>query len=232
MPPISGKRYLTQSVAEIKRRTTAGERVAVTFDIDNTLFDTRGRVLAIGRDFDRANGTTYFKGKTAKQMGNDGKETAALLRMTPDHAKKFGAWFFRNFFNGENFKNDSAMKQTIELAKKAAEAGADVYFVTARTQHEERFTIDQLRAAGLSADDKFVVSKPRMADRTADYKAAELVRIAGAYDYVPWFITESRADIAGVQERNVPVKSVLLDTKFSGSTKVADDTPIWKLNVK
>lgn len=233
MPTISGKRYLDQQLAEIKRRTQAGERVAVTFDIDNTLVDTRGRVLAIGRDFDKLNGTTYFRGKTAKQVGNDAKETAALLKMSPAHAKKFGAHFFRNFFKGENYKNDSKIKQTIALAKKAAAAGADVYYVTARTQREEPFTITQLRTAGLpTVDDNFVVSKPRMSDRTADYKAGELNRIAASYDYVPWFITESRADIAGVQGKQVPVKSVLLDTKFSGTRAVDDETPIWKLDVK
>ena len=45
--------------------------------------------------FDAANGTTYFKGKTARQMGNDGKETAGLVKMKPEDAKKFSSLFFR-----------------------------------------------------------------------------------------------------------------------------------------
>lgn len=233
MPTVNGRKYLTQQLAEIKRRTQAGERVAVTFDIDNTLVDTRGRVLSLGKEFDKLNGTSYFKGKTARAMGNDAKETAAALKMSPEHAKKFSAHFFRNFFKGENYKNDLKIRQTIELAKQAAAAGADVYYVTARTQSEESFTITQLKTVGLpSVDDNFVVSKPRMKDKTADYKAGELVRIAAQYDYVPWFITESRADIAGVQDKDVPVKSVLLDTKFSGDRAVDEDTPIWKVDVK
>ncbi len=233
MPTVNGKRYLNQAIAEIKRRSQSGERVAVAFDVDNTLVDTRGRALAIGRAFDKANGTSYFKGKTAKAMGNDAKETAALVKMTPEHAKKFGAFWFRRFFDGQNYKHDLSIKQTIDLAKKAAAAGADVYYVTARTQSEEDHTIDQLKAAGLpTVDDSYVVSKARMKDKTVDYKAAELVRIAASYDYVPWFITESRADIAGVQGKDVPVKSVLMDTKFSGDRPVAADTPIWKVDVK
>ena len=56
--------------------------------------------------------------------------------------------------------------------------------------------------------------------------------LAAHYDFVPWFITESRADIAGVQKLDAPVKSVLLETKFSGDQKVEADTPIWKLDVK
>jgi predicted secreted acid phosphatase len=232
MPPVNGRKFLTQQLAEIKRRTQAGEKVAVTFDVDNTLVDTRGRVLALGKDFDKLNGTTYFKGKSARSMGNDAKETAALVKMSPEHAKKFSAHFFRHFFKGENYDEDLRIRQTIELAKKAAAAGADVYYVTARTQSEESFTIAQLESLGLPANDAFVVSKPKMKDKTVDYKAAELVRIAAQYDYVPWFLTESRADIAGVQNKNVPVKSVLLDTKFSGDRPVDDGTPIWKVNVK
>ena len=56
--------------------------------------------------------------------------------------------------------------------------------------------------------------------------------LAERYDHVGWFITESRADIAGVQKLDTPVTSVLLETKFSGERAVADDTPIWKLDVK
>jgi hypothetical protein len=232
MPTVSGKKYLDQALAEIKRRTQAGEKVAVSFDVDNTLVDTRGRVLGIGKDFDKANGTHYFDGKTSKQMGNDAKETAGLVKMKPEHAKKFSAFFFREFFKGENYKNDSAMRSTVNLAKKAAAAGADVFYVTARTQSEEQFTIDQLKKAGLPADTFKVVSKPKMSVKTVEYKAAELSKIAGNYDFVGWFMTESKKDIAGVQKLNAPVKSVLLETKFSGEGSVATDTPVWKLDVK
>jgi phosphoglycolate phosphatase-like HAD superfamily hydrolase len=232
MPTVDGKRYLNEALAEIKRRTQAGEKVAVSFDVDNTLVDTRGRALAIGKKFDAINGTHYFDGKTAKQMGNDAKETAAKVKMTPEHTRKFSALFFREFFKGENYKNDSAMRSTVALAKKAAAAGADVFYVTARTQSEEQFTIDQLKKAGLPADAVKVVSKAKMSIKTVDYKAAELNRIAGSYDYVGWFLTESRKDIAGVQKLNASVTSVLLETKFSGEGKVEADTPVWKLNVK
>jgi len=233
MPPISGKKYLDQALTQIKQRTQAGEKVAVSFDIDNTLFDTRGRALAIGKAFDAANGTTYFKGKTSKQMGNDAKETAKLVKMSPEHAKKFSAFFFQRFFKGENYKNDLQIRQTVALAKKAAAAGADVFYVTARTEHEERFTIAQLQKAGLpTVDSNFVVSKPKMKDKTPEYKAQALDTISQQYDFVPWFITESRADIAGVQKLDTRVKTVLLETKFSGEREVDAATPIWKIDVK
>ena len=230
--PIDGKRFINQSLTEIRKRTARGERVAVSFDVDNTLVDTRGRALEIGKAFDRANGTTYFKGKTAKQMGNDAKETAGLVRMSPEHAKKFSSHWFRMFFKGQNYQHDLKITATVSLAKKAAAAGADVYFVTARTQSEERFTIAQLESHGLETNEHFVVSKPKMKDKTPEYKASELNKIAETYDYVGWFVTESRADIAGVQKLDAPVKSVLLETKFSGDRKVDPETPIWKLDVK
>ena len=233
MPTVNGKTFLTKQLAEIKKQTQAGKKVAVSFDIDNTLFDTRGRSLAIGRMFDKANGTTYFKGKSRTSMGNDAAETGAAVGMSADHLKKFKSLWFREFFKGENYEADTQMRQTINLAKKAAAAGADVFYVTARTQSEEQFTIAELAEAGLpNVDDKFVVSKPRMADKTPEYKASELKKIHQQYDFVPWFITESRADIAGVQKLDAPVRSVLLETKFSGDRKVEADTPIWKLDVK
>lgn len=233
MPTVDGKKFLNEALAEIKRRTQAGEKVAVSFDIDNTLVDTRGRVLEIGRKFDVQQGTRYFAGKTAKQMGNDAKETAALVKMKPEHQKKFSALFFREFFKGENYQHDSNMRSTMALAKKAAKAGADVFYVTARTQSEELHTIAQLKKAGMpDSDGFFVVSKAKMSVKTVDYKAQELTRIAASYDHVGWFITESKKDIAGVQKKGAPVTSVLLETKFSGEGSVDAHTPVWKLDVK
>lgn len=233
MPTVNGPKYLRDAITQIKERTARGEKVAVAFDVDNTLVDTRGRVLAIGKAFDKANGTTYFKGKTSKAMGNDAKETAKLMKMSDAHTKKFGALFFREFFKGANYANDTKIRSTVELAKKAAAAGADVFYVTARTQSEESFTVKQLEKAGLpDVNAVHVVSKAKMRDKTTDFKAQELTNLAAHYDFVPWFITESRADIAGVQRLDAPVKSVLLETKFSGDQKVEADTPIWKLDVK
>jgi len=224
MPSVNGSKYLRESLSEIKQRTDRGEKVAVAFDVDNTLVDTRGRVLSIGKAFDKANGTTYFKGKSSKAMGNDAKETAALVKMTPEHAKKFSSLFFREFFKGENYANDTKMRSTIPLAKKAAAAGADVYFVTARPHGETQVPDEH--------PEKARASKAKMRAKNPGYKAAELKELTPTYDYVPWFITESRADIAGVQRLDAPVKAVLLETKFSGTAKVEDDTPIWKLDVK
>ncbi len=233
MPTVNGKTFLTKQLAEIKKQTQAGKKVAVSFDIDNTLFDTRGRSLAIGKMFDKANGTTYFKGTSRTSMGNDAAETGAAVGMTGDHLKKFKSLWFREFFKGENFEKDTQMRQTISLAKRAAAAGADVFYVTARTQSEEKFTIAELAEAGLpNVDDKFVVSKAKMKDKTPEYKAGELVKISQQYDFVPWFITESRADIRGVQKLDAPVQAVLLETKFSGTGTVEDDTPIWTVDVK
>ena len=233
MANVDGKKFLDATIAQIKQRTKAQQRVAVAFDVDNTLVDTRGRALAIGRKFDAANGTSYFKGKSRKQMGNDAKETAGLVKMSKDHAKKFSALWFREFFKGENYKNDTQIRKAVDLAKRAARAGADVFYVTARTQSEEAFTIAQLQKAGLpTVDADFVVSKPKMKDKTPDYKAAELTRIENAYDFVGFFVTESKRDIAGIQSKGASVESVLMETRFSGEGRVADGTPVWKVDVE
>ena len=233
MANVDGKKFIDATIAQIKQRTKGQQKVAVAFDVDNTLFDTRGRALAIGKKFDAINKTTYFKGKSRKQMGNDAKETATLMKMSKDDAKKFGSLWFREFFKGENYKNDTQIRKAVDLAKRAAKAGADVFYVTARTQSEESFTIAQLQKAGLpTVDADFVVSKPKMKDKTPDYKAAELKRIEGEYEYVGFFVTESRRDIAGIQSKGATVESVLMETKFSGEGKVADDTPVWKVNVE
>jgi predicted secreted acid phosphatase len=232
MANVDGKKFLNAAISQIKQQAKANKKVAVAFDVDNTLFDTRGRALAIGKKFDAQNGTTYFKGKSRKQMGNDAKETSTLMKMSKDHAKKFGSMWFREFFKGENYKNDTQIRKAIDLAKRAARAGADVFYVTARTQSEEPFTIAQLEKAGLpTVDASFVVSKPKMADKTVDYKAAQLGRIGEEYEFVGFFVTESRRDIAGIQSKGAPVESVLMETKFSGEGKVDDDTPVWKVDV-
>ncbi|MBK7865371.1 MAG: hypothetical protein IPJ65_43600 [Archangiaceae bacterium] len=233
MATVNGKKYLDQTIAEIKVRTAKGERSAVAFDVDNTLVDTRRRALALGKAFDKEHGTAWFKNVSWRALGNDAKETALAVNMSPEDTKKFSSYWFRNFQKGELFKNDTQIRQTIALAKRASAAGADVFYVTARTESEEPFTIAQLQKAHLpNVDSEFVVSKAKFDDDTPKYKAGTLDELSQTYDFVPWFITESRSDIHGVQRLQPPVQEVLLETRFSGTAKIAADTPIWPVDVK
>ncbi|MBL8934118.1 MAG: hypothetical protein JNM69_06185 [Archangium sp.] len=94
-------------------------------------------------------------------------------------------------------------------------------FLTSQlTEIRKRTQIDNTL---VDTDDTFVVSKPRMKNKTPEYKATELTKLAEH--------REPR-DIAGVQKLDAPVKSVLLETKFSGDRAVDADTPIWRIDVK
>jgi len=89
----------------------------------------------------------------------------------------------------------------------------------------ERAIYDDLDWLGL----RFAPPIRRQSEHLAEHRAA-LERLQQMGLIYPSF--ESRADIAGVQKLDAPVKSVLLETKFSGDRAVDADTPIWKLDVK
>ena len=230
MPTIP---FLDDCLNEIANRTAAGGRCAVTFDIDNTLVDTRGRALAVGALFDARYATTWFQGKSPTDVGNDAKETATLLALPEAEAALLKKFWFRYFLKGKYYEHDLPIAPTIALANDASAAGAHVHYVTARTQSEAAFTLAELARVGLPVlEPSFVVHKAHLkGDSTAVYKTNELRRIAAAYDYVPWFLTESRADLRGIQKLGPPVQTVLLHTRFSGNATIDPATPIWSLDL-
>ncbi len=222
------RKFMAEAMEDIARRTRAGEKVVVVFDIDDTLADTRYRTLALARAFDEANGTSHFANLTVDQVARTGEETARRLGLPESVVRAFDAYWDVGFWKAESLVHDQPMKEIVELAKKADAAGARVLYLTGRVQAVERGTLAQLRRFGLpDVNATNVISKPSLRHYTPAFKAERLDAWMKRGFYVSFFFTESRRDIAHLQRAEPKVPCVLLDSSHGGRGAVREGTPVW-----
>ncbi|MBI3182382.1 MAG: hypothetical protein HYZ28_09585 [Myxococcales bacterium] len=225
---VDGKAFIRSALADIKERTSRGEKVRVVFDLDNTLADTRARTLAVARAFDRQDGTSHFRGLTLEKVGHDGAETAKAMRLPESAATSFAQYWDREFWKGKNLVHDLPMEETIRLARSAKSAGAEVVYLTGRIDSLRRPTVAQLKRLGLpDADSAHLTMKPSVSVRTAPFKAEQLGKWMGEGFHIGWFFTEGRRDIAHLQSALPKVPCVLLDSHFGGEQQVSPRTPVY-----
>jgi hypothetical protein len=217
-----GAAFIKTQLADIRARVAKGERVRVVFDIDDTLADTRPRTVAIAKAWDRQNGTHYFDALKPTDVLRSPRDTAEALGVPFHLIGDFTNFWSVAFWDGANFKNDTPVKSTVDVAKAARDAGAELVFLTGRLKASEKSTISQLRTYGLAGT---LVSKPDRWMRTPEFKTAWFQR---SDVNVSFFMTESRRDIAAVQS-GAGVKSVLLkaDRDFNGAEPIRADTPVF-----
>lgn len=100
--PLAGPALLAQRLDEIERLVKKGGDVWCVFDLDNTIFDTRGRTLHALHVFDRENGTSYSSGLDERSMQEDGRKTALALGLPADIVERIGTVWDREFWDPAN----------------------------------------------------------------------------------------------------------------------------------
>lgn len=213
---IDGTQYLRKALLDAAARVGRGEPVTVVFDLDNTLFDTRARTLAIARRFDTAQGTGWCDALTLDEVKLDAAATAAALGPPAPPAawrEAFARYWAEEFWTPANLVYDAPMEATLRWAREAQAAGVTVRYLTGRTTPFHEASVTQLRAAGLEVDLTDVVCKPSVDVATAPFKSETLARWAED-THIAWFLTEGRRDIAHIEANVAAVTTVLLECSF------------------
>lgn len=214
-PLVDGPKILAKRLDEIERLVNSGETVRCVFDLDNTLFDTRGRTLHALQVFDADNGTTYAQGLTNADMHDDGRKTAIAMKLPDDVVEAIGKVWDREFWDPKNLVHDGLMASMIDVAKEAQKRGAEIVFLTGRTEdHGFRpHTMAQLARAGLACPEGGLLLKPSLDFRTAPYKEQEMRRLADAAT-IGFFLTEGRRDMDHLTKVIDGLVGFLLDSTF------------------
>lgn len=205
--------------------TLRGKRGCVVFDIDNTLVDARGRTRAAWRAY-CATDSGAPRRVPLRCIGWDGTETARRLGVDEQRSAAFASHWDRFFWTPANVHHDTGIRQTIRLARLAAAAGLEVYYLTGRVRGMKQETIAQLAAHELPfADQRHVICKPSLDVRTVDFKRDVLARL-GAQRPIGWYMTDSRREVAELQ-RDPAVPCVLVDFPVQAPSRdaIARHTP-------
>lgn len=206
---------LEKRFGEIEQLVQDGEIVRCVFDLDNTLFDTRARTLHALEVFDAENGTSHAVGLDLRSIREDGRKTAIALGLSDDVVERIGLVWDREFWDPANLVHDTLMMPMIELVKEAQRRGAEVVFLTGRTEDHgfREPSRDQLERAGILVDDAHLLLKPSLEERTAPYKEAQM-RALDVNATIGFFLTEGRRDMAHLAGVIEGFTGFLLDSSF------------------
>ena len=215
--------FCDAAMARISRRTAQGKRTCVVLDVDNTLVDTRARTRAAAQSFARKNpGFARLGQLKLNRVGYNGQQTAAALGYGAPKTRRFQSYWERYFWNPKNFRHDKPIAPTVDLARRAKAAGAEVYYLTGRVDRFKAGTISQLKRLGLpDVDQTHVMCKPskplmvkpngeRVFVPTAPFKLGRVKQLHRRQP-VALFLSDSAADIAAMQRGARSVACVMVD---------------------
>lgn len=224
---VSGEAFLTERLRELERRVEVGERCAVVFDLDNTLFDTRSRTLWVARRFDEEGGTRYFESIGLDRVGLNARDTCARMgSLPPEVESAFVRFWEEAFWDPEAFVHDTPMQPVLSWVQRARLSGASLRFLTGRIEALRGPTTAQLARVGVAdVSPETLWMKPDLLTRTLRFKASSLRRAMGR-SWLGWYVTEGRDEIAYLQTEMPAGPWVLLDCSLQwGGPLVSPDTP-------
>ncbi|MFO0746515.1 MAG: hypothetical protein U1F43_12695 [Myxococcota bacterium] len=224
-----GGDFLEARLGWLVERRASGARTMVVFDLDNTIFDTRPRTLAVARAFDAERGSHWFDRLGPGDVRHDGRATAsqaALGPVPPDVVDAFASYWEDAFWRPESFAADLPIACMVAWARAARAVGAELRFLTGRIAALHAVSLAALERIGLGVPAPALACKPDLATRTAPWKCAVLAEWAREAA-IGWFVTEGRRDTARVQAELPAMPCVLLDCSFeSPAHAIAAGTPV------
>lgn len=186
-----GERAFAHALERTRELAAKGVRVVWGFDLDNTLYDTRARTLAIGKDFDAAHGTRYFDKLDVTDLtriGRDGAATAQALGLSAEHAKEFTELWGREFWNPARLVHDVELPDMVARARAVLEAGGTLRYITGRAEQWtdgqtgrpmsfRADTLARIARSGLPAASESLVLKPKPGGNTPLFKREVLQKL-------------------------------------------------------
>lgn len=193
-----------------------GRRVALVFDIDNTLMDTRHRTAEAARSF-QFRGLKPMAEASFERVGYRPQDTCKNFEIEDaDTIKAFADHFEGFFWKPENLELDQKLEGPVALAKLARLLGAELYFLTGRTTTFRAQTLKQLEDAGIAPEDeKHLIMKSPKRDKagrlepTERFKTRELRKIYRQKVRIAGFVTEGSRDMCWLQKHCPEVRRYL-----------------------
>lgn len=213
---IRTKNDLLAVLSTIVAARSKGRRVAMIFDIDNTLMDTRHRTAAAATSFAHG-GARPMERATFDRVGYRPEDTCRANGIVDaEVVSAFSEYFNQFFWSPDNMALDRPLETPIALAALAKSLGAELYFLTGRTTDFRAQTLDQLTRAGLGPESEahLIMKSPKRDRRgrlepTEKFKAREVRKIYRQKVSIAGFVTEGARDMCWLQKHVPEVRRYL-----------------------
>lgn len=181
------------AVLEAARVPASGDKPrAMIFDVDDTLFRTAPRSLAIVREWlATAAGSPYATTAGALDLPHVGygiEPALADLGVPPAGIAAARAFWAERFFSSDYLYMDTPYEGAVAYVRALREAGVVVVYLTGRWEGMRAATATALQDAGFPWDEDArstrLVTKPTAEMDDLLYKAGEMAALLAAYDVI------------------------------------------------
>ncbi len=162
--PLASAEVATKLLATVREHVRQGKQPVVIFDLDYTLYDNDPRMVAVMREWAatkdadafpkvkaalvglRKDQVRYSAADTVRAAGISAEETDAVMKVLLP-------FFLSKFLDNPHTAMDPLIAEIAELARKLADAGARVVFLTGRVAPDQgEGTLQALARDGFSPD--------------------------------------------------------------------------------
>lgn len=163
IPYRVGPGIMETVLKDVRDLKAAGGKPIVIFDLDDTIYSTPERVIAILHDYGKQIGDPRLENVEKRHVHYEMDRTLMAAGIPEAEAKgAFGqqvrrAWS-RRFFHGDSYTLDGHVPGAIDFVKRCEAAGATIVYVTGRRERWRAQCLAVIRLSGLP--DEHLYMKP------------------------------------------------------------------------
>jgi phosphoglycolate phosphatase-like HAD superfamily hydrolase len=224
---MSAVNALLEVSEDVEKQLRLGQRVAVVFDLDSTLFCVSPRTQAILRelggdaDFSRRFSEAAALLRGIEVLPTDYSVRRLLQRYPLTATEELGLairdYWHQHFFSDRHLDKDILYPSANEYVSHLHALGAQILYLTGRADSRMRAgTVAALRRFGFPEfEDSWLYMKPSEAESDEHFKVTQLKELVREYDYL-WFFENEPLIIHEVRAALPQVRVVFVQSVHSG----------------
>ena len=153
---------LQETLERVREQAATGKKPVVIFDLDDTLFDTRPRTLAILRAYPHEPRLAALE---LHQVVHGLPETLmnagfSAAEVEGEKGEKVRRFWSKRFFDDESLRLDAPIPGAVEYVRALVAAGAHPVYLTGRQEQTRQLSQEVLDGAGFPAGTLFLKPNP------------------------------------------------------------------------
>jgi hypothetical protein len=231
--------YLDQTLTELKRLQSSGQRGLAVFDLDSTLFDVSPRLKKILHDFAmdpdhraRFPDACQILEKAETFRSDWGIKDAVIRAGLDSHHPEFHQalkqFWLQHFFSNEYLDFDIPYEGAVEFVQEVAQIGADIVYLTGRDVHrmgEGSRDVLLKWEFPLQAPQSQLVLKPQKGMDDAEFKSQWFAQLPlGHYEKI-WFFENEPVNVNLVRLQHQHIEVVFFESTHSRKAEAPKDLP-------
>jgi hypothetical protein len=204
-------------LARVRAAAAAGERPIVVFDLDDTLFDTRWRILTVLHDYGRGHHLSALTHLEADDVRWDDRDTLGDAGLSGARERAALSYLHQHTYHA--YALDLPFDGALDYVLAVRAAGGRVAYVTGRSESARNVSEQVLEAAGFPLTGTLRYFRPASESSIPAYKGRVARQSLPHYGEVVATFDNEPANCDAFERAAPAATNVFLDTRYP------DDSP-------